>query len=131
MTKFLDYAPAPESQAILNLRSSYGLFIDGDFVKGRGKPFASISPSTEQQIVEIANANDKDVDAAVAAARRAYDRTWSKLSGADRGKYLFRIARLVQERARELAVAESLDNGKPIKESRDVDIPLVAAWFFY
>jgi aldehyde dehydrogenase (NAD+) len=130
-TSFLDYAPAPESTSILHLKKRYGLFIDGDFMPGHGKPFATISPSTEEHIAEIANANQRDVDAAVAAARRAYDRTWSKLSGADRGKYLFRIARLVQERARELAVAESLDNGKPIKESRDVDVPLVAAWFFY
>lgn len=128
---FLDYAPAPESTAILALKKSYGLFIDGEFVDGHGTPFASISPSTEKHIAEIANANSHDVDLAVAAARRAYDSTWSRLSGADRGKYLFRIARLVQERARELAVAESLDNGKPIKEARDVDIPLVAAWFFY
>ena len=128
---FLDYAPAPESTSILRLQKSYGLFIDGEFVRGHGTPFVTISPATEERIAEIATANEKDVDAAVAAARRAYDRTWSKLSGADRGKYLFRIARLVQERARELAVAESLDNGKPIKESRDVDVPLVAAWFFY
>ena len=129
--RFLDYAPAPESTSILHLKKSYGLFIDGEFVKGHGKPFLTVAPATEEKIAEIANANSKDVDAAVAAARRAYDRTWSKLSGADRGKYLFRIARLVQERARELAVAESIDNGKPIKESRDVDVPLVAAWFFY
>ena len=128
---FLDYAPAPESQAILNLRSDYGLFINGEFVAGRGTPFATISPATEKQIAMISNANAADVDAAVAAARLAHDTVWSKLSGSDRGKYLFRIARLVQERARELAVAESLDNGKPIKESRDVDVPLVAAWFFY
>ncbi|WP_167140422.1 aldehyde dehydrogenase family protein [Diaminobutyricimonas sp. TR449] len=128
---FLEYAPAPESPAILNLRPSYGLFIDGEFVDGHGEGFTTISPATEQKIAEIANANAHDVDLAVAAARRAHDRTWSKMSGADRGKYLFRIARLVQERARELAVAESLDNGKPIKESRDSDIPLVAAWFFY
>jgi acyl-CoA reductase-like NAD-dependent aldehyde dehydrogenase len=128
---FLDYAPAPESQAILNLRSDYGLFIDGEFVAGRGTPFQTINPATEKRIAMIANANDADVDAAVAAARRAYTGAWSRLSGSDRGKYLFRIARLVQERARELAVAESLDNGKPIKESRDVDVPLVAAWFFY
>ncbi|MBM7831071.1 acyl-CoA reductase-like NAD-dependent aldehyde dehydrogenase [Agromyces cerinus] len=128
---FLDYAPAPESRAILSLRDSYGLFIDGEFVDGRGEPFQTISPASEERIAMIANANTADVDAAVAAARRAYDRTWSKMSGRDRGKYLFRIARLVQERARELAVAESLDNGKPIKESRDVDVPLVAAWFFY
>jgi len=128
---FLDYAAAPESTAILNLRDSYGLFINGEFVKGHGTPFLTISPATEKPIAEIASANAADVDLAVAAARKAYDRTWSKLSGADRGKYLFRIARLVQERARELAVAEALDNGKPIKETRDVDIPLVAAWFFY
>ena len=128
---FLDYAPAPESQAILNLQSDYGLFIDGEFVAGRGTPFSTINPATENQIAMIAHANEADVDRAVAAARRAYDTVWSRLSGSDRGKYLFRIARLVQERARELAVAESLDNGKPIKESRDVDVPLVAAWFFY
>ena len=128
---FLEYAPAPESQAILNLRSDYGLFIDGEFREGHGTPFASVSPATEKHIATIAHADAADVDAAVAAARRAYDRTWSRMSGADRGKYLFRIARLVQERSRELAVAESLDNGKPIKESRDVDVPLVAAWFFY
>jgi aldehyde dehydrogenase (NAD+) len=128
---FLDFAPAPESTAILNLRESYGLFINGEFVDGHGTPFSTISPATEVKIAEIATADSTDVDIAVAAARRAYDRTWSRLSGSDRGKYLFRIARLVQERARELAVAESLDNGKPIKESRDVDVPLVAAWFFY
>ncbi|MBN9141775.1 MAG: aldehyde dehydrogenase family protein [Micrococcales bacterium] len=128
---FLDYAPAPESTSILHLKDSYGLFIDGEFREGTGGSFATISPATEKRIAEIANGSEADVDAAVAAARRAYEKTWSKLSGADRGKYLFRIARLVQERARELAVAESLDNGKPIKESRDTDIPLVAAWFFY
>ena len=128
---FLDYAPAPESTALLNLRDDYGLFIDGRFVEGRGTPFSTISPATERHIANIASANDQDVADAVAAARRAFDGPWSKMSGRDRGKYLFRIARLVQERARELAVAESLDNGKPIKESRDVDVPLVAAWFFY
>jgi aldehyde dehydrogenase (NAD+) len=128
---FLEYAPAPESTSVLHLRSEYGLFIDGEFTEGTGGSFQTISPSTEQPIATISAASDADVDCAVVAARRAYDRVWSKLSGADRGKYLFRIARLVQERARELAVAESLDNGKPIKESRDVDVPLVAAWFFY
>src|SRR4051794_12784935 len=128
---FLDYAPAPESQAILNLRTEYGLFIGGEFREGRGAPFSSINPATEKHITTIAHANEADVDAAVAAARKAYEKTWSRLSGSDRGKYLFRIARLLQERSRELAVAESLDNGKPIKESRDVDVPLVAAWFFY
>jgi aldehyde dehydrogenase (NAD+) len=128
---FLEYAPAPESRSILNLREHYGLFIDGEFTEGRGKSFTTISPADESAIAKISAANEQDVDRAVAAARRAYDKTWSKLSGRDRGKYLFRIARLVQERSRELAVAESLDNGKPIKESRDVDVPLVAAWFFY
>ncbi|WP_104127308.1 aldehyde dehydrogenase family protein [Cryobacterium sp. Y57] len=129
--KFLDYAPAPESKALLGLKSDYGLFINGAFIAGRGTPFQTINPATEQQIAMIATANEADVDAAVSAARHAYDGVWSRLSGSDRGKYLFRIARLVQERARELAVAETLDNGKPIKETRDVDIPLVAAWFFY
>jgi aldehyde dehydrogenase (NAD+) len=128
---FLEYAPAPESRSIVTLRPSYGLFIDGRWMDGHGEPFSTISPATEETLAEIATADDHDVDLAVAAARRAYDKVWSRLSGADRGKYLFRIARLVQERARELAVAESLDNGKPIKESRDVDVPLVAAWFFY
>lgn len=128
---FLEYAAAPESRSILNLRADYGLFIGGEFVEGRGTPFATISPATEEELAMIANANEADIDLAVAAARNAYDQVWSRLPGRDRGKYLFRIARLVQERARELAVAESLDNGKPIKESRDVDIPLVASWFFY
>ncbi|MGE3193583.1 MAG: aldehyde dehydrogenase family protein [Microbacteriaceae bacterium] len=128
---FLEYAPAPESTSILHLKKSYGLFIDGEWVDGRGQSFSTISPATEKKIATVSAANAKDVDLAVAAARRAYDKVWSRMSGSDRGKYLFRIARLVQERARELAVAESLDNGKPIKESRDVDVPLVAAWFFY
>jgi aldehyde dehydrogenase (NAD+) len=128
---FLEYAPAPESTAVLNLRSEYGLFINGEFVSGGGRSFTTISPATEKTIATIATADEADVDAAVKAARRAFDRSWSTLSGRDRGKYLFRIARLLQERAREFAVAESLDNGKPIKETRDVDIPLAAAWFFY
>ncbi|WP_169078020.1 aldehyde dehydrogenase family protein [Microcella alkalica] len=128
---FLEYAPAPESTAILNLKAEYGLFIDGEFVDGRGEVFDTISPATEEVIARIAQADAADVDRAVAAARRAYETVWSRMSGSDRGKYLFRIARLVQERARELAVAESLDNGKPIRETRDVDVPLVAAWFFY
>lgn len=130
-TRFLDYAPAPESTAILSLRNDYGLFIGGEFVAGHGTPFATISPATEKHIAMISTADSSDIDAAVASARTAYETVWSRMRGADRGKYLFRIARLLQERARELAVAESLDNGKPIRESRDVDIPLVAAWFFY
>ncbi len=128
---FLEYAPAPESRSILQLKDSYGLFIGGEFVEGRGGAFDTISPADESRIASIAIGSDEDVDAAVAAARQAHTKVWSKMSGRDRGKYLFRIARLVQERARELAVAESLDNGKPIRESRDVDVPLVAAWFFY
>lgn len=128
---FMDYAPAPESTGILNLNEHYGLFINGEFVAGRGENFTSISPATEAPIATFSTANEADVDVAVRAARAAYESVWSKMSGADRGKYLFRIARLIQERSRELAVAETLDNGKPIKETRDVDIPLVAAWFFY
>jgi aldehyde dehydrogenase (NAD+) len=128
---FLDYAPAPESTAVLNLKKSYGLFIGGEFVDGSGSAFPTVSPSTEEVITTVAEANQADVDRAVAAARKAYDKTWSRMSGGERGKYLFRIARILQERARELAVAETLDNGKPIRETRDVDIPLVAAWFFY
>ena len=128
---FLDYAPAPESAGILNLKERYGLFIGGEFVEGAGSPFASISPSTEDVITHVAHATSVDVDRAVEAARKAYDKVWSRMPGGERGKYLFRIARIIQERSRELAVAESLDNGKPIRETRDVDIPLVAAWFFY
>jgi len=128
---FLDYAPALESTSILNLKPSYGLFIGGEFVDGSGSAFATISPATEATITQVASATEGDVDRAVRSARTAYDKTWSKMSGSERGKYLFRIARLIQERSRELAVAETLDNGKPIRETRDVDIPLVAAWFFY
>ncbi len=126
-----EYAPAPESRSVVDIASSYGLFIDGEFVDGTGGSLKSINPATEEVLAEVAEASAADVDRAVKAARRAYTRVWSKTSGKDRGKYLFRIARLIQERSRELAVLESLDNGKPIKESRDVDIPLVAAHFFY
>ena len=126
-----EYAPAPESRSVVDIASSYGLFIDGAFVDGTGTSIKSINPATEEVLAEIAVASDADVDRAVKAARRAYTRVWSKTSGAERAKYLYRIARLVQERSRELAVLETLDNGKPIKESRDVDIPLVAAHFFY
>ena len=125
------YAPAPESTAIVNINSSNDLFINGEFTPGHGNPFKTINPATEEVLAEIAHANEEDVDAAVMAARKAYDKTWSKMSGRDRGKYLFRIARLIQERSRELAVLETLDNGKPIRESRDVDIPIAAAHFFY
>src|SRR6266545_4053237 len=127
-----EYAPAPESRAIVDIRSSYGLFINGAFTEATdGKPFKSVSPASEEVLAEISEAGPADVDRAVKAARRAYDKTWSKLPGRDRAKYLYRIARIIQERSRELAVLESLDNGKPIRESRDVDLPLVAAHFFY
>ncbi|TQK72436.1 aldehyde dehydrogenase family protein [Nocardioides sp. SLBN-35] len=125
-----EYAPAPESRSIVDIRPSYGLFIDGEFVDGRGSSFKTVNPATEETLAEIAEASDADVDLAVRAARRAF-RGWSRMSGKERAKYLFRIARIIQERARELAVLESIDNGKPIKESRDVDVPVVAAHFFY
>jgi acyl-CoA reductase-like NAD-dependent aldehyde dehydrogenase len=128
---FRDYAPAPESTAILDLRPSYGLYIDGQWTDGRGGSMTTISPATEKSIAEISLADASDIDRAVAAARKSYDTVWSRMSGAERGKYLFRIARLIQERAREFAVAETLDNGKPIRETRDIDVPLVAAWFFH
>src|ERR687898_322793 len=128
----LEYAPAPESRAIVDIASSYGLFIGGEFVDPvDGMPFKTVNPATEEVLAEVSAAGPADIDNAVAAARRAYDRVWSKLTGRDRGKYLFRIARILQERSRELAVLESIDNGKPIRESRDVDVPLVAAHFFY
>lgn len=126
-----EYAPAPESRSIVSLKSSYGLFIGGEFVDGNGEPFKTISPATEETLAEVACADATDVDAAVKAARTAYARVWSRMPGRERGKYIFRIARLIQERARELAVLETLDNGKPIKESRDVDVPTAAAHFFY
>jgi aldehyde dehydrogenase (NAD+) len=127
-----EYAPAPESRAVVDLRSSYGLFIDGEFTDAAdGKAFKTISPATEEVLAEVAEAGEADVDAAVAAARRAYEQVWSRMPGAERGKYLFRIARIMAERSRELAVAETLDNGKPIKESRDVDVPIASAHFFY
>ncbi|MDQ3114827.1 MAG: aldehyde dehydrogenase family protein [Actinomycetota bacterium] len=126
-----EYAPAPESRAVVDLKPSYGLFIGGEFVEPTdGTTFKTVSPATEEVLAEVSAAGPSDVDLAVAAARRAYDRVWGPMPGRERAKYLYRIARIVQERARELAVLESLDNGKPIRESRDVDIPLVAAYFF-
>jgi aldehyde dehydrogenase (NAD+) len=125
-----EYAPAPESRSVVTLRDSYGLFIGGEFVQG-SSVFKTISPATEEVLAEVTHGGPEDVDRAVAAARQAYERVWSVMPGRDRGKYLFRIARLIQERSRELAVLETLDNGKPIRESRDVDIPLTAAHFFY
>ncbi len=126
------YAPAPESRAIVTLKPSYGLFIGGEFVDPiDGGHFKTESPSSQEVLAEVSSAGPADVDRAVSAARRAQEEVWGPMPGKERAKYLFRVARIVQERARELAVLESLDNGKPIKESRDVDIPLAAAHFFY
>jgi len=126
------YAPAPESTSIVDIRSSYGLFVGGEFVDAKdGELFKTINPATEDVLAEVVAAGPSDVDTAVAAARDAYEHRWRDLPGRDRAKYLYRIARLIQERSRELAVLESIDNGKPIRESRDVDLPLVAAHFFY
>jgi len=126
------YAPAPEAHSYIRLRDRYQLFINGKFVAPKsGEYFDSVNPATEEKLAEIAAANAKDVDLAVKAARRAHKNVWSKIPGRERGKFLFRIARLIQEKARELAVLESMDGGKTIKESRDVDLPLVAAHFFY
>ena len=124
-----DYAPAPEAK-LASFQKSYGHFIAGKFTKPAGL-YKTINPATEEVLAEISHGTAKDVDAAVKAARVAYDKVWSKLSGAERGKYLFRIARIMQERARELAVAETLNNGKPIKETRDFDVPTAVSWFFY
>jgi acyl-CoA reductase-like NAD-dependent aldehyde dehydrogenase len=127
-----EYAPAPESRDIVSIRPSYGLFIGGRFVESAGgSTFKTINPSSEEVLAEITEAGEADVDLAVRAARKAFEGPWGRLSGSERGKYLFRIARLLSERAREFAVLETLDNGKPIKESRDVDVPLAAAHFFY
>jgi aldehyde dehydrogenase (NAD+) len=126
-----EYAPAPESRDIANLKPNYRMFVDGKFVEGTGEPLKTINPATEEVLAEVSTASESDVDTAVKAARRAYDRVWSKMPGSERAKYIYRIARQIQERGRELAVLESLDNGKPIKESRDVDVPTAASHFFY
>src|SRR5438552_2475126 len=126
------YAPAPEASNYIKLRPRYQLFINGKFVSPRsGKYFKSINPANEEKLAEIAEANGRDIDFAVKSARQAYSKVWGKMSGRERGKYLYRIARLIQEKSRELAVLESMDGGKTIKESRDIDLPLVAAHFFY
>jgi aldehyde dehydrogenase (NAD+) len=130
--KGFEYAPAPESRSIATIQKEYGLFINGKFIAPHSKKrFESINPATEDILSKVSFADEVDVDKAVKAARSAYAKVWSKLSGKERAKYLFRIARLLQERSREFAVVESLDNGKPIRETRDVDIPLAAAHFFY
>ncbi|MBX6381541.1 MAG: aldehyde dehydrogenase family protein [Microbispora sp.] len=126
-----EYAPAPESRDIVDIRPSYGLFINGEWVEPQSEErHKTINPATEEVLAEVAWAGEADVDRAVQAAAKAFP-AWSGMPGAERAKYLFRIARIIQERSRELAVLETLDNGKPIRESRDVDLPLVAAHFFY
>jgi len=127
-----EYSAAPESTDHISLMSNYDLFIAGKFTKPKeGTYFNSINPANETNIAKVASAGKADVNKAVAAAKVAYENVWKKMDPSQRGKYIFRIARLIQERARELAVIESLDGGKPIRESRDIDIPLAAAHFFY
>ncbi|MBK6893292.1 MAG: aldehyde dehydrogenase family protein [Flavobacteriales bacterium] len=132
--KTLDWqlAPAPESKDHFKLKEQYELFIGGKWVKPKsGKYFDTINPATEQKLARIAEANAADVDSAVKAARKAFEGPWGKMPASERAKYIFRIARLMQEKARELAVIETMDGGKAIRESRDIDIPLAAAHFFY
>jgi aldehyde dehydrogenase (NAD+) len=125
------YAPAPESAALANLKQAYRPFVGGEFVDGGGEPLKTLNPATEEVLAEVGTASSEDVDRAVAAARRAYEQVWGPMPGRERAKYLFRIARVVAERARELAVLETLDNGKPIRESRDVDVPTASAHLFH
>ncbi len=129
--KTWDYAPALESDGHAKIDEQYGLFINGKFVESKGDWFESLNPSNESCNAKISQATDNEVDKAVKAARTAHEKIWSKMPGLERGKYIFRIARMIQERARELAVIETIDGGKPIRESRDVDVPLAAAHFFY
>jgi aldehyde dehydrogenase (NAD+) len=127
-----EYAPAPESRDVVTIEPEYGLFVNGEFrPAASGQTFATVNPASEENLALVAEAGQADVDRAVAAARTAYEQVWSPMPGAERAKYLYRMARILQERSREFAVLESLDNGKPIRESRDVDIPLAAAHFFY
>lgn len=128
----LEYAAAPESKSSAKINSKYGLFINGKFEKPESKKyFDTINPATEEKIATIAEANQTDVNKAVKAARTAYNNVWSKMPAKERAKYIYRIARMIQERARELAIIETMDGGKPIRESRDIDIPLAANHFFY
>ena len=127
-----EYAPAPESREVVKLAAEYGLFLNGEFgPAASGEQFETENPANQEPLAKVAAAGPADVDRAVAAARAAYEQVWGPMPGAERAKYLYRIARILQERSREFAVLESLDNGKPIKESRDVDVPLAAAHFFY
>jgi aldehyde dehydrogenase (NAD+) len=130
--KAWEYSESIESAAIIKIAPKYNLFINGKFVAPKsGKYFPTINPATEQKFADVAEAGEADVDLAVKAARQAYNKVWSKLPGKERAKYIYRIARLIQDHGRELAVLESIDGGKPIRESRDVDVPLAAAHFFY
>ncbi|MEK6719925.1 MAG: aldehyde dehydrogenase family protein [Chloroflexota bacterium] len=127
-----EYAPAPESREIVTIRDRYGLFINGREVDAAdGETFGTVNPATEETLTQVAKATPADADRAVRAARKAQRHSWGQLAGRERAKYLFRIARILQERSREFAVLESMDSGKPIKESRDVDVPLAAAHFWY
>lgn len=126
------YAPSPESTDHIRLEKRYGHFINGEFVApAGGKYYSTYSPSSEKELAQVALGDDRDVDRAVRSARGAYNKVWKKMAPAERGKYLYRIARMIQERARELAVIETMDGGKSIRESRDIDVPLAAAHFFY
>jgi aldehyde dehydrogenase (NAD+) len=125
-----DYAPAPEARDLVQLRDRYGLFVGGEWLAPK-ETYATIDPSTEQPLAEVGQATPEEIDLAVGAAREAFENGWSQVSPSERAKYLFRIARILQERSREFAVLESLNGGKPIRESRDVDLPLSAAHFFY
>lgn len=126
-----EYAPAPESTKYVKLKERYGHYINGQFVDGGEETFETINPATEEKLADVARADEATVNAAVKAARQAYEKVWSKMPGSERAKYIYRIARIIQERARELAIVESMNGGKPISESRDVDIPIAAAHFFY
>ena len=132
LKKDWSYSPAPESTDHIHIADKNDLFINGEFIPSeKGNYFETINPANEEKLAEVAEADKVDVDKAVKVAREAYDNVWSKMDSAERGKYIYRIARLIQEQAREFAVIESLDGGKPIRESRDVDIPLAVAHFFY
>ena len=126
------YNPAPQATDFIKLQERYGLYINGKFKPSEnGRSFHTINPATEEKLAEVSEASEKDVNRAVRSAKEAYEKVWSKISPKERGKYVYRIARLIQERAREFAVIETMDGGKPIRESRDIDIPLAAAHFFY
>ena len=132
LKKDWSYSPSPESTDHIHIADKNDLFINGEFIPSeKGNYFETINPANEEKLAEVAEADKVDVDKAVKAARKAYDNVWSKMDSAERGKYIYRIARLIQERAREFSVIETMDGGKPIRESRDIDIPLVSAHFFY